>query len=239
MAKLYVIGIGPGGREDMTLKAVDTIKNCDMIVGYTPYIEYLGDLTEGKEVYSTGMRGEIKRCKFAIEKVREGKNTAIVSTGDAGLYGMAGPILELADDIEVEVVPGVTSSFSAASLLGAPIMHDFCTISLSNLLTPWDIIEKRVKWASKGDFVIAIYNPKSRGRRDLVERVVNIMLEYKAPTTPVGVVKDSGREGEEKHITTLDDIDYDFVDMKTVVIVGNSNTYVKNGRMITPRGYDI
>lgn len=165
MAKLYVIGMWPGGREHMTLKAIETIKKSDIIVGYTPYIDYLGDLVKGKEIYSTGMKGEIERCKLAIKKVKEGKNTAIISTGDAGLYGMAGPILELKEDIEVEIIPGVTAAFSAASELGSPIMHDFASISLSDLLTPWEVIEKRIEKAAEGDFVIAIYNPRSKGRK--------------------------------------------------------------------------
>ncbi|WP_077368949.1 precorrin-3B C(17)-methyltransferase [Anaerosalibacter sp. Marseille-P3206] len=239
MAKLYVVGIGPGGMENMTLKAVEVLRCCDVIVGYTPYIEYLGDLKDGKELYSTGMRGEIERCKFAVNKVREGKNTAIVSTGDAGLYGMAGPILEMADDIEVEIVPGVTASFSAASELGSPIMHDYCSISLSDLMTPWEVIEKRIECASEGDFVITIYNPKSKTRVDHLKKAISIMLKYKSPNTPVGIVKNSGRDGMEKHITTLEKIDYDVIDMCCVLIVGNSKTYTKEGKMITPRGYDL
>lgn len=239
MAKLYVVGIGPGGRENMTLKAVEVLKSCDLIVGYTPYIEYLGDLKDGKELYSTGMRGEIERCKFAVDKVREGKNTAIVSTGDAGLYGMAGPILEMADDIEVEIVPGVTAAFSAASELGSPIMHDYCSISLSDLMTPWEVIEKRIESASEGDFVITIYNPKSKTRVDHLKKAISIMLKYKSPITPVGIVKNSGRDGMEKHITTLGEIDYDIIDMCCVLIVGNSKTYAKEGKMVTPRGYDL
>src|SRR5690606_18888351 len=144
--------------EHMTYKAVEVIKKCDVIVGYTPYIEYLGDLVDGKELFSTGMKGEIERCKAAIEIVKEGKNTAIISTGDAGLYGMAGPILELSEGIDVEIVPGVTAAFSAAAELGSPIMHDYASISLSDLLTPWEVIENRVEKAAEADFVIAIYN---------------------------------------------------------------------------------
>jgi len=239
MAKLYVVGIGPGGRENMTLKAVEVLRRCHVIVGYTPYIEYLGDLKDCKELYSTGMRGEIERCKVAVNMVREGKNTAIVSTGDAGLYGMAGPILEMADDIEVEIIPGVTAAFSAASELGSPIMHDYCSISLSDLMTPWEVIEKRIECASAGDFVITIYNPKSKSRVDHLKKAVSIMLKYKSPDTPVGIVKNSGRDGMEKHITILDDIDYDIIDMCCVLIVGNSKTYVKEGKIVTPRGYDL
>ncbi|CCQ94759.1 Cobalt-precorrin-3B C(17)-methyltransferase [[Clostridium] ultunense Esp] len=239
MAKLYVIGIGPGGREHMTLKAVETIKKSDIIVGYTPYIDYLGDLVKGKEIYSTGMKGEIERCKLAIKKVKEGKNTAIISTGDAGLYGMAGPILELKEDIEVEIIPGVTAAFSAASELGSPIMHDFASISLSDLLTPWEVIEKRIEKAAEGDFVIAIYNPRSKGRKDHLEKAVEIMLKYKEGDTPVGIVKNSGRGNTEIILTTLVNISYEKVDMLSILIIGNSNTYVKDDQMITPRGYHI
>lgn len=239
MAKLYVVGIGPGGREHMTYKAVEVIKKSDLVVGYTPYIEYLGDLVEGKELFSTGMKGEIERCKVAIEKVKEGKNTVIVSTGDSGLYGMAGPILELAEAIEVEIIPGVTASFSAAAELGSPIMHDYASISLSDLLTPWEVIENRLEKAAEADFVISIYNPKSKGRKEHLEKAVNIILNYRKIDTPVGIVKNSGREGTEIIITTLGSIDYDKVDMLCVLIIGNSNSYIKDRKIITPRGYNI
>lgn len=239
MAKLYVIGIGPGGRDHMTYKAVEAIKKSEVIVGYTPYIEYLGQLVDGKELFSTGMKGEIERCKKAIQLVREGKTTAIVSTGDAGLYGMAGPILELAKDIEVQIVPGVTAAFSAAAELGAPIMHDYASISLSDLMTPWEVILNRVESAGKADFVVAIYNPKSKGRKDHLSQSIDILLKYRDAKTPVGIVKNSGRAGREMTITTLDSIDYEKVDMLTVLIIGNSNTYIENSKMITPRGYKI
>lgn len=239
MAKLYVIGIGPGGREHMTLKAVDSIKKSSAIVGYKPYIEYLEELTEGKELFSTGMRGEVERCKKAIDLVKEGKDTAIVSTGDAGLYGMAGPILELSKEIDVEIVPGVTAGFSAAAELGAPIMHDYASISLSDLLTPWEVILKRAEKAAEGDFVIQIYNPRSKGRKDHLEKVVDIISKHRKKETPVGIVKNSGRGGNEITITTLDSIDYEKIDMLTVILIGNSNTYIENDKMITPRGYKI
>lgn len=239
MAKLYVVGIGPGGREHMTFKAAEVIKGSQAIVGYTPYIEYLEELVDGKEIFSTGMRGELERCKKAIELVKDGKDTAIVSTGDAGLYGMAGPILELSQGIEVEIVPGVTAGFSAASELGAPIMHDYASISLSDLLTPWEVILKRVENAADADFVIQIYNPRSKGRKDHLEKVINIFSKYRKKQTPVGIVKNSGRGGNQITITTLDSIDYENVDMLTVLIIGNSNTYIENGKIITPRGYEI
>lgn len=239
MAKLYIVGIGPGSIENMTLRAVEAIKKSKIIVGYSFYIDILKDLFKDKEIISTGMRGEIERCNIAIEKVRQGFDTSIISTGDAGLYGMAGPIFELASDIEIEVIPGVTSSFAAASELGAPIMHDFCTISLSDLLTPWDIIEKRLECASIGDFVIAIYNPKSKGREGHLKKAIEIISKYKSINTPVGIVKNAGRAENEKLVTTISEIDYDFVDMKTVMIIGNKNTYVKDGFIVTPRGYII
>lgn len=239
MAKLYVVGIGPGGRGDMTLRALEAIENSHVIAGYNFYIEMLRDIIRGKEVIGTGMHGEIERCMAAIEKVKQGFDTCIISTGDAGLYGMAGPALELSEGIDVEIIPGVTSSFAAASELGAPIMHDFCTISLSDLLTPWEVIEDRLEYASRGDFVIAVYNPKSVGRKAHLKRAVDIMMKYKSRKTPVGIIKNAGRDGNARIITTLSDIDYDFVDMKTMVIVGNSSTYVKNGHIITPRGYGI
>lgn len=237
MAKLYVVGIGPGGREDMTLRAIETIKKCDVVVGYKPYLEYVDDLIATKETFNTGMRGEIERCKFAIEKVKEGKNTAIISTGDSGLYGMAGPILELSEGIEVEIIPGVTAAFSAASELGSPIMHDYASISLSDLLTPWELIMKRVEAAARADFVITIYNPRSNGRPDHLKTAVEKILEYRDPATPVGIVRDSGRPGTMIKTTSLENINFEEIDMLTVLIIGNSQTYLREGIMITPRGY--
>lgn len=241
MTKLYVIGIGPGGRENMTLRAVETIKKSEVVVGYKPYMEYVKDLLQDKEVFSTGMGGEHERCRFAIERARQGKNTSIISTGDAGLYGMAGPIFELSEDenIDIEIVPGVTAAFSAAGELGAPIMHDFCSISLSDVLTPWAIIEKRIEMASSADFVMVLYNPKSKGRPRHIEKAVEIIHKYKSPSTPVGIVQNSGRTGTKKIVTKLKDIDYDLIDMNSVVIIGNSSTYIKHGFIVTPRGYKI
>lgn len=239
MGKLYVVGIGPGSKEHMTLKAVETIQKCEVVVGYTFYIELIKDLVVGKRVIKTGMMGEVERCKIAVEEAGKGYITCIISTGDAGLYGMAGPILELAQGIEVEIVPGVTSSFCAAAEVGAPIMHDFCTISLSDLLTPWEVIVKRLRGAASADFTMALYNPKSKGRPDHIYEAIKIISEYMEPTTPVALVKNAGRGGNEKRITTLRTIDYDFIDMMTVVLIGNSNTYIKEGRIITPRGYSL
>lgn len=239
MAKLYVVGIGPGSRDHMTFKAVDAINKSQVIVGYTPYIDYLEELTDGKEIFSTGMRGEVERCEKAIELVKQGKTTSIVSTGDAGLYGMAGPILELAKDIEVEIIPGVTAGFSAASELGAPIMHDYACISLSDLMTPLDVIFKRIEKSAEADFIIQIYNPRSKGRKDYLKNAVEIISKYRQAHTPVGIVKNSGRDGREITITTLNNIDYKQIDMLTVLIIGNKSTYIENEKIITPRGYKI
>jgi precorrin-3B C17-methyltransferase len=239
MSKLYVVGIGPGGWEHMTHKAVETIKKCQVVIGYTFYIELIKEYIQDKRVIQNGMKGELERCRRAVEEVRKGYDTCIISTGDAGLYGMAGPILELAGDVEVEIIPGVSSAFCAAAEVGAPIMHDFCTISLSDLLTPWELIEKRLELAAQGDFVIALYNPKSKGRPEHLQRAIERILEHKKPDTPVALVKNAGREGNERKLVALESLDYDFVDMMTVVIIGNSNTMIKNGRMITPRGYQL
>jgi precorrin-3B C17-methyltransferase len=239
MVKLYVVGIGPGGKEHLTLKAIDILQKCSVIVGYTFYIELIREFIEGKTIITTGMTGEIERCKRAIQEVKNGADTCIVSTGDPGLYGMAGPILELADGIEVEIVPGVSSAFCAASEVGAPIMHDMCTISLSDLLTPWDVIEHRLEHAAQGDFVIALYNPKSKGRPKHIEKAVAILTKYKDATTPVALVKNAGRARTESKLVTLATIEYEFIDMKTVIIIGNKTTYIKDGKMITPRGYTL
>lgn len=241
MKKLYVIGIGPGGVDHLTQSAIKALEDSEVIVGYVPYLEYVKDFIGDKETFTSGMTGEIERCKKAIEFAKEGKTTSIISTGDAGVYGMAGPILELVenDEIEVEIVPGVSSVFSAASELGAPIMHDFAVISLSDLLTPWDLILKRIDLAGQGDFVIGIYNPRSKGRKDHLETAVNILLKYKDGKTPVGIVKDSGRPNTIKKITTLDSIPYEEIDMKTILIVGNKSTYIEENKIITPRGYNI
>ncbi|MCX7883580.1 MAG: precorrin-3B C(17)-methyltransferase [Caloramator sp.] len=239
MAKLYIVGIGPGGIEHMTLKALKTIEKCSVVVGYEFYINLIEDVIKDKVIIKSGMKEEIKRCNIAIEKVKEGFDTCIISTGDAGLYGMAGPCLELLSGIEFEIIPGVTSALCGAALVGAPIMHDFCTISLSDLLTPWEVIEKRLICAGEGDFVIAIYNPKSHNRRDNIKKAIEILLKYKREDTPTAIIKNAGRDGEKYIITTLKEIDFDFIDMMTVVIIGNSQTYIKNDFIITPRGYNL
>ena len=242
MKKLYIIGIGPGGEEDFTLGMIRAMKACEVIVGYKPYLNYIKNYTAGKELYTTGMKSEIERCKMALASAKAGKTTAMVSTGDAGLYGMAGPILELAEgkDIAIEIIPGISANFAAASRVGAPIMHDMVTISLSDLMTPLDLIKKRIRLAAQGDFVICFYNPRSKGRPHYLKEAMAILKEegYE-DTRPVAMVKHARREGEEKIITTVGDLDDSFCDMNTMVIVGNKETYVQDGIMITPRGYRL
>lgn len=239
--KLWVVSIGPGGKEYFTEKALKVLNEAEVIVGYTPYIEYVKDAVslEGKEVIHNGMKKELERCEIAIEKAREGKLTAIVSTGDAGLYGMAGPILEMAEDLPVEVLPGVSANFAAAAMLGAPLMHDNATISLSDLLTPWEVIEKRIRAASTADFVISLYNPRSKGRPHHLKQAIDWIRESREDQTPVGIVRNAGRNDSSVVITTLGSFDFEVVDMLSVVLIGNSNTYVQGDRMITPRGYQI
>lgn len=237
MGKIYVVSISSGNILDMSNRAINAIRNSDTVVGYTGYVSLIEELLKDKEVFSNSMKGEIERCKFAIQRAREGKNVSIISSGDAGLYGMAGPIFEMADDLEVEYVPGITAAFLAASQLGAPIMHDMCTISLSDLLTPFELIERRIKSAAEADFVITLYNPKSFGRINHLQYAINIIRLYRRDDTPVGVVKNALRKNQEVFITTINEIDYDLVDMSTVLIIGNSQTYIKDGYMITPRGY--
>ncbi|SQC01330.1 precorrin-3B C17-methyltransferase [Clostridium tetanomorphum] len=188
MGKLYVVGIGPGGLEHMTIKAKKVIEESDIIVGYTKYMEFVKPLIEGKELVSTGMKAERDRCAKALELSKD-KTVSIISTGDAGIYGMAGLILEMRTDEEVEIIPGVTASSSAASILGSPLMHDNCNISLSDLMTPYDLIKKRVDCAAQGDFIISLYNPRSNGRPHYLMECINIIKKYRKGSTPVGVVK--------------------------------------------------
>ncbi|MBY0754980.1 precorrin-3B C(17)-methyltransferase [Clostridium sardiniense] len=238
MGKLYVVGIGPGGLDHMTMKARDTILNCDIVVGYTKYIEMVRDLIGDKEVYQTGMRGEVERCKRALELSKE-KDVCLISTGDAGIYGMAGLILELKNDEEVVIVPGLTASSAAGSVVGAPLMHDNCNISLSDLMTPYEAIKKRVKLVAEGDFIISLYNPKSKGRPEYLRECLDIIASYRNGNTPIAVVKNALRDGMEYTITTIEKFDTEIVDMMSIVIVGNSQSYIKDDTFITPRGYKI
>ena len=240
---IYVIGIGPGCRDLMTQEAISAMEDAEVIVGYKTYIKLVEEFIQDKEVVQNGMRKEVDRCQDAIDIAKTGKKVAVISSGDAGIYGMAGLILELITkqelDIPVKVVPGVTASIGAAAVLGAPIMHDFCHISLSDLLTPWEVIEKRLRLAAEADFVICLYNPRSKGRSEHLANAFKIMGEFKDGSTPVGIVKDVGREDQEKFICTFDTMDFERVDMTTMVIIGNKSTYIHDDLMITPRGYTV
>lgn len=240
---LTVIGIGPGSEAMMTQEAIAALQEAEIVVGYKTYTHLVKPLTGDKQVIKTGMCKEIERCQTAIELAQAGHNVALISSGDAGIYGMAGLVLELVTsqqlDIEVRLVAGITASIAAASLLGAPLMHDFCHISLSDLLTPWPVIEKRIIAAASADFVICFYNPRSRGREGHLARAFELMSEFTSPQTPVGVVKAAGRKKEQKWLTTFSEMDFEPVDMTSLVIVGNKTTFVRNGLMITPRGYEL
>lgn len=240
MNKLYVVGIGPGKHDCMTIEASRALDNSEVIVGYQTYIDLVKDEYPNKEYFSTPMKKEIDRCKEALHIASDGKTVSMICSGDAGVYGMASPILQLAsehENVDIEIVPGVSAALSGGSVLGAPLAHDFCVISLSDLLTPWEVIEKRLKGAGVGDFCVALYNPSSHKRVDYLQRACDILMEYKDVSTVCGYVKNIGRDGEEKHITTLRKLRDTNVDMFTTVFIGNSNTYEENGYMITPRGY--
>lgn len=242
--RLNIVGIGPGDRDFLSQKAYKAIRSCQVIVGYKAYIELLNDLVTGKEVLSSGMTQEIKRAKEAIEKALNGKNVCLISSGDPGIYGMAGITLELLrkeeGHIEIEIIPGITAASSCASLLGAPLMNDFAVISLSDLLTDRRLIEERIESACKGDFVIVFYNPKSKKRIKPLERAWQILMRHRSPETPVGVVRNAQRDNEEVIIISLKDmLSLKQIDMGATIIVGNSRTYVKGKYMITPRGYEL
>ncbi len=245
MKKIYVIGLGPGLHEHMTEAARTALASADIVVGYKTYIDLIQGLVDGKDVRSSGMRREVDRCQECLDLAESGKTVALVSSGDAGVYGMAGIMLELVEkagsDVAVEVVPGISAANAAASTLGAPLMHDYCVISLSDLMTDWEMIKKRIHCAGEGDFVIALYNPKSKGRPDNIEVCREILLHYKDPGTPVGIVRNAKRADESTVITTLGEMLDETIDMFSMVIIGNSKTYVSadGKRMITPRGYQL
>ena len=243
MKKLYVIGIGPGAFEKMTAEAQAALQQCDCIVGYTVYNDLLRPNFPEKEFLQTGMMREAERCRMALEEADRGRAVAMVCSGDSGLYGMAGIIYEIAEvefpEVEIIVLPGVSAAFSGAAVLGAPITHDLAIISLSDLLTPWEKIEKRIRAAADADFVICLYNPSSKKRGDYLQKVCDMMLEYKDPETVCGFVRNIGREGESSVVLSLKELRDTKVDMFTTVFVGNSQTRLIRGKMVTPRGYKI
>ncbi|MBE5993304.1 precorrin-3B C(17)-methyltransferase [Lacrimispora sp.] len=238
--KLYVVGIGPGSYEDMTIRAVNALKDSEIIVGYTVYVDLLREHFPEKEMLTTPMRQEQERCQMAILKAQEGKRVAMVCSGDSGVYGMSGLILQLAKespDLEVEVIPGVTAALSGGAVLGAPLGHDFAVISLSDLLTPMELIEDRLKNSASSDMVICLYNPSSKKRADYLKNACEIVLQHQKPETVCGLVRNIGRDGEEMEVLTLSQLKDTNVDMFTTVYIGNSMTREINGRMVTPRGY--
>ena len=238
-----MVGIGPGNMENMSIRAVEVIKSSDCVIGYKTYINLIKDLVEEKEVISSGMRSEIERASLALEKAEAGKVVSVISSGDSGVFGMAGLVLEVAQNskqkIPVEIVPGIPSENAAAALLGAPLMHDHVTISLSDLLTPWDVIEKRVELAAEGDFVVVLYNPKSSERKWQIEKTIEIMLSKKSSDTPVGIVKSAMRKKQNVIITNLGEALEHPIDMTTILIIGNSTTFVYDNYMVTKRGYKV
>lgn len=241
-SKITVIGIGPGHEGDMTSRAIDALRNADIVVGYNYYIPFISHLLkEDAEVLKNGMKQEQKRIEKAVEIAEEGRDVCVISSGDSGIYGMAPLVYEMLKekgvDAEVEVIPGISAFQKAASLLGAPIGHDFCVISLSDLMTPWAVIEKRIKAAVDADFVTAVYNPKSTGRYWELYRLKELFLQGRSANTPVGYVRQAGRDEETVKVTTLRDFDPEDVDMFTVVIIGNSQSYQWQEYIITPRGY--
>lgn len=242
MNKLYVVGIGPGAYEDMTLKAIKTLESCDVIVGYTVYVDLVKEHFAEKEFLTTPMRKEEERCRLAFEQAQEGKVTAMICSGDAGVYGMSGLMLELGaeyPDVEVEIIPGVTAALSGGAVLGAPLMHDFAVISLSDLMTPWETIEKRLQAAAESDLAVCLYNPSSKKRADYLKKACEIMLKAKKPETVCGIVSQIGRKGEYMELYSLEELKDVQTDMFTTVFIGNSSTKEINGKMVTPRGYRI
>ncbi len=240
--KIFVVGIGPGDARMMTEQAACALSESDVIVGYQAYTELVRRDHPDKEFYENGMRGEIERCEKSVAFAKEGKKVALICSGDAGVYGMASPLLEIAVSKgfdNVEIIPGVTAALSGAAELGAPLAHDFCVISLSDLLTPWDLIEKRLLCAAEGDFSIAVYNPESHKRAGYLKRACEILLEKLPAGTACGNVRNIGRDGCEKKVCTLAELAKEKADMFVTVFIGNSQTRIENGKLITPRGYRL
>ena len=239
-----MVSLGPGKFEYLAPAAKSALLHAEVIVGYKTYMDLIDpEILAGKETLTSGMKGEIKRCRIAIDQALEGKDTAIVSSGDSGIYGMAGLIIELMGDqdlldkVKVEIIPGISALSAAAALLGAPLMHDFAVVSLSDLMTPWDEIEARVDAAAKSDFVLVIYNPRSKKRDWQLPRVREVILKYRNDDTPVGIVRNAARRDESVRITTLSQMDESTVDMLSILLVGNSKTRILGDKMVTPRGY--
>lgn len=241
MNKLFVVGLGPGDARYLTEQARKALEMSDLICGYSVYIDLVRPLYPEKEYFTTPMKQELDRCRHALASAQQGVTTAMVCSGDAGVYGMASPVLELAGEypgVDVEVVPGITAALSGAAVLGAPLAHDFCVISLSDLLTPWSLIETRLECAAKGDFALCLYNPGSRKRADYLQKAVRILLRSgKDPATPCGYVRNIGREGQQAQTLTLAELENAEMDMFTTVFIGSSTTRILREYLVTPRGY--
>ena len=239
VGKLYVVGIGPGGRPHRTFRAVEAIAESRIVVGYTPYLQSIADLTGGKELIASGMTFEVERCRQALARAAAGDVVALISSGDAGIYGMAGLALELAEGLHVpiEIIPGVTAASAAAAALGAPLMLDFAVISLSDLLIPWEVIRRRLEAVAGADFVVALYNPRSKSRTGPLDEAVEILRAARPGQTPVGIVTAAGQADQSLVVTDLDHLLEQKVDMRTVVIVGNSRTRQIDRWLVTARGY--
>jgi precorrin-3B C17-methyltransferase len=257
--RLSIIGLGPGHKSFIPQEALEALKAAEVVLGYKTYLVLVKELLLDKSVISSGMRKEVERCREAIDYALAGRNVALVSSGDAGIYGMAGLVLDICRQRRIDVwewekvqgapnsgaapafvlrvIPGIAAFNAAASILGAPLMHDFAAVSLSDHLTPWEVIEKRLGAAAEADFVLALYNPRSKSRPDLLQRAVEILLRFRSAQTPVGIVRGATRQNQWKRLATLGDLPVEQVDMQSMVIVGNSRTYVWNGWMVTPRGY--
>ena len=241
MSRVYAVGIGPGGNQYMTEEALRVLEEVDVIAGYTVYVDLVRERFPDKEFFVTPMKQEIERCRWAIERAGEGADVAMICSGDAGVYGMAGLLFELAEQYEgteILVIPGITAAISGAAVLGAPVGHDFCLISLSDLLTPWELIEKRLRCAAEADFAICLYNPRSKKRDDYLEKACRIMMEHKSGSTICGWVRNIGREGQEYRIMTLEELGREPIDMFTTVFIGSATTRMIADHMVTPRGYE-
>ena len=240
MGRVYAVGIGPGDRKMMTAEAAEALAGSDVIIGYRAYTDLVKDIYPDKEIIESSMRQESERCEKCIELAKSGRTAALICSGDAGVYGMASPLLEAAlrhGFEDIVIIPGVTAALSGAAMLGAPIGHDFCTVSLSDLLTPWEVIEKRLRCAAAGDFAIAVYNPASHNRADYLKRACNVLLEILPADRPCGIARNIGRSGSGIKICTLSELADEPAGMSVTAFVGNSATYTDGKRLITPRGY--
>lgn len=240
MSKIYVVGIGPGDYDQMTGRAIRALKESDAIIGYTVYVNLVKEYFPEKEFLTTPMKKEVDRCVLAFEEAKKGRTVSMICSGDAGVYGMSGLMYEIGEkypQVELEVIPGVTAATAGAAVLGAPLIHDFCLISLSDLLTPWEKIEKRLLCAAQADFVVCLYNPSSKKRHDYLKKACELLLLHKSEDTVCGIVSNIGREGETYQVMTLKELTDTKVDMFTTVFVGNSQTRNIEGKLVTPRGY--